>query len=456
MGENTLTCSHKDCPEPIYEKGKCIFHCGKDDWFEVDDKDEQDWSKSKEKVEFFWEELEKRFVNQNFYIFTYFIFPVFLDNSFFARDERSEIKSYCDFGRSIFLDEAIFLNCHFLNETFFSLVQFRKGLKFESCSFKKLESSFSFFCKKIDFQSIEFFDNTSFSMMFFSEEPIDIIMLGITIHKNFIFSIQNIYQHNNIREDARNFKNYKYSDKPRIKELTMSQLVIMDKANAQFWLPSATVDKFWIVGVTNNGNLRIYDLKIVSDLFITMADMGKAFLLNVDCLNCETIKINRSFLSEITFNSVNWGDKRRIEYNRDTFRQLKHAYDRQVNYIEANEFYALEMKAYEKDLKEKYSCYAERIFSVDWLVFRLGWFASNHSQYWILPLAWMLVSSIGFYESAVYAAGLEQGWNCYFSFANPFSTKYDGDGLGWWILNKAFFAFFAYHFIVSLRRNTKR
>jgi hypothetical protein len=28
-------CSHEGCEKEVFEGGKCIFHCPKDDWFEV-------------------------------------------------------------------------------------------------------------------------------------------------------------------------------------------------------------------------------------------------------------------------------------------------------------------------------------------------------------------------------------------------------------------------------------
>ena len=69
--------------------------------------------------------------------------------------------------------------------------------------------------------------------------------------------------------------------------------------------------------------------------------------------------------------------------NRETARIIKNFYDNSNNIIEANKFYALEMKEREKELKWHKE-------PLDWLVFKVHGLASNHSQDWTLALFWII------------------------------------------------------------------
>jgi hypothetical protein len=77
--------------------------------------------------------------------------------------------------------------------------------------------------------------------------------------------------------------------------------------------------------------------------------------------------------------------------NRETARIIKDSFEKQNNIIEANKFYALEMKEREKELEEDIKK-GKNIF--EWLVFKIHGLASNHSQDWLLPIFWILNISI--------------------------------------------------------------
>ncbi|RXJ99153.1 hypothetical protein CRU98_07255 [Arcobacter sp. CECT 8986] len=73
--------------------------------------------------------------------------------------------------------------------------------------------------------------------------------------------------------------------------------------------------------------------------------------------------------------------------NRETARIIKDSFEQQNNIIEANKYYAIEMKKREeeltKDLKE-----GKNFF--EWLVFKVHGISSNHSQDWLLALFWIM------------------------------------------------------------------
>lgn len=80
--------------------------------------------------------------------------------------------------------------------------------------------------------------------------------------------------------------------------------------------------------------------------------------------------------------------------NRETARIIKDSFEKQNNIIEANKFYALEMKEREKELEEDIKK-GKNIF--EWLVFKIHGLSSNHSQDWLLALFWIFI--VGFIAS---------------------------------------------------------
>lgn len=76
--------------------------------------------------------------------------------------------------------------------------------------------------------------------------------------------------------------------------------------------------------------------------------------------------------------------------NRETARIIKDSFEKQNNIIEANKFYALEMKEREKELDSKKDFF-------EWLVFKFHELSSNHSQDWTLVLFWII--NINFFYS---------------------------------------------------------
>jgi hypothetical protein len=74
----------------------------------------------------------------------------------------------------------------------------------------------------------------------------------------------------------------------------------------------------------------------------------------------------------INFLDINCGNEVNVS-NRETARIIKDSFEQQNNIIEANKFYALEMKEREKELE-----FNKEPF--EWLVFKIHGLSSNHSQ----------------------------------------------------------------------------
>lgn len=188
--------------------------------------------------------------------------------------------------------------------------------------------------------------------------------------------------------------------------------------------------------------------------------------------------------------------------SRETARIIKDSFEKQNNIIEANKFYALEMKEredeLERDIKE-----GKNFF--EWLVFKIHGLSSNHSQDWLLALFWIISftllsvtiekifsSHIGLSDkcvvsflifsmiviSNIYLANSKKVYylifiaiyffiyliftedfylKCFSKTLNPFSLMQANDPInGIELLYKIIIAYLIYQLIISIRQNTRR
>lgn len=80
----------------------------------------------------------------------------------------------------------------------------------------------------------------------------------------------------------------------------------------------------------------------------------------------------------------------KIETSRETLRIIKHSFDKVGNYIEANKFFALEMRKYKQDL-------ADKPLSQEKFVFWLNEKISNFGQSYLRPIVWIVFFSVIYY-----------------------------------------------------------
>jgi hypothetical protein len=129
---------------------------------------------------------------------------------------------------------------------------------------------------------------------------------------------------------------------------------------------------------------NFYDLVVFSHvIFIEnikfkYTNFGKAVIFRDASFN-QKIDLRDSIFKE----KSNFLNIKINKLNRETARIIKNSFEQQNNIIEANKFYALEMKEMEKELK-----FYKKPF--EWLVFKIHGLASNHSQEWLLALFWII------------------------------------------------------------------
>ena len=102
-----------------------------------------------------------------------------------------------------------------------------------------------------------------------------------------------------------------------------------------------------------------------ANLEIKNSDLKDICFINCDFSDQNTkLEVDSSFLGNANFLNVKWGKiaewrickdsfKQAPESAREVYRQLKLVHDKQKDHITANAFYALEMRAYEKQLKKE-------------------------------------------------------------------------------------------------------
>ncbi|NPA51700.1 MAG: hypothetical protein GXO22_02270 [Aquificae bacterium] len=167
---------------------------------------------------------------------------------------------------------------------------------------------------------------------------------------------------------------------------------------------------------------------------------------NCDFSQADRITIKKSIIEDISFNNIDWGEITENRINpelfredpksaRETYRQIKYVLDKQADHINANWFYALEMRAYERYLdnylnikgrwkvfknyvadtlkrkvglsKNWFKNLLERIKNngggcqqkeselvKDFIIFKIHKNISNFGQSWVRPLALIVLTTI--------------------------------------------------------------
>ncbi|MDX4060646.1 hypothetical protein Q6A89_08990, partial [Aliarcobacter skirrowii] len=243
-------------------------------------------------------------------------------------------------------------------------------------------------------------------------------------------------------------------------------------------------------------NIEIDNLNFNENTFLDRLDFIDVEIKNKIDLQNSFIPTNSSFFGLKSSKGI-------VDVaNRETARKIKDSFEKQNNIIEANKYYALEMKKREEELEKDLKS-GKNFF--DWLVFKIHGISSNHSQDWLLTLFWIisftflsvsiekifsssltssdkgvlsfLVFSI-IVASNIYLSNTKkayylisifiyyciysiftQDWllKCFSNKLNPFSIMTGNEELTFSaLIYKIIIAYLIYQFIVSIRQNTRR
>lgn len=85
---------------------------------------------------------------------------------------------------------------------------------------------------------------------------------------------------------------------------------------------------------------------------------------------------------------------------------------------------------------------------------------SNFSRSWFQPFVWFFVIGFAFYYPYIWVEIIKSNYSDNFGlFLNPFVRQEANifkEFYTWWLLHKVISGFVIYHFIIALRRQTKR
>ncbi|MDN5049563.1 hypothetical protein [Aliarcobacter butzleri] len=276
------------------------------------------------------------------------------------------------------------------------------------------------------------------------------------------------------------------------------------------FLFDSNINYFKITNLNMNiMSIQLGEIKnaIFKDLIINNANFEQnVFLYKLDFLDIKIkikIDLQNAIIPEIsTFLGLEFENDSGVS-NRETARKIKNSFEKQNNIIEANKFYALEMKEREKELEEDIKD-GKNFF--EWLVFKIHGLSSNHSQDWTLALFWILsftftfltmefvnthylthtvdyilidmIIFLGFvygnyliieYEKInkflyigiyyIFYGFFSQDWllKCFSNKLNPFSIMTGNEELTFsGLIYKIIIAYLIYQLIISIRQNTRR
>jgi hypothetical protein len=311
-------CSQENCDLEVFENSdKCILHCEKDDWYDVDDKN-KNWDKSNEKITTFWESFYEKYTLSQIQLFGIkdVAFPKFESQGGLAKQSSK---------RMIF--EHLNIN-----------------LRFEDCIFEDKISLYKY-SHELKFMNCEFRDKFE----------IVIRKKGITtfIHCNFQYL---------------EFRSVDIEDTIKFEDCIIGEFILR---NVDFEFI------FSFIKTTINKKIELDHVEFSEEAFF----------------NESTINDKLDLTKTIFYKQKNFYKLETNIANRETARIIKDSFEQQNNIIEANKFYALEMKEREKELKQDRE--EDKNF-FEWLVFKIHGLSSNHSQDWVLSIFWILSFSFGY------------------------------------------------------------
>jgi len=202
------------------------------------------------------------------------------------------------------------------------------------------------------------------------------------------------------------------------------------------------------------------DLQIIENHNDDFSKMRELRLKNTTIKNAvfDKLRYEKFIMNDAHVSGAKIGFVKFKEGSRETNRFFKNYYDSISDYIQANEYYKQEMIEQYKVTQDK----GEQ-FILFW-----GKWISNFGQSWLRPLLWALLITILCYRIANYEllslSGFRENhiaWmlNDILKFANPLNSDSKANyGLFYWawMFHKLIMSALLYHFVVAVKRKTRR
>lgn len=447
-------CTHQNCQSEVYDSQsqKCIFHCEKDDWFHINDRDKLVWDQ--EKVTLFWQQLNQFLkpyyldassdemihssmlhkitafgngTSKKYIAITNIIIPslentdnldsfyeyYYFDNCTFVGDfkinlklEDNHLKVDFDFSQSTFNGKFIIKsdsagidgNIKFAGTKHFDDISF-EGDYFKSIQIKNINHNYHhnksvniYFSPSLLLRHMTF-DNLIFSHL--DKSKIDNIFIGYAKVNHLFFgeTIDGVCKLNSFKIKKSEI------NKCNISDLCTNELILENitfKDNSQINIINIETNNLIINELYQNSEFINLNQITVKEIFkCNKAELFGVIFDNFDVSNAKTKEILKTSFSGSHLNSVNWGNINEINSSRDIFRQLKSLNDEKANYVDANNFFVKEMKEYKKELS------THKWFSNWWeekIVFLVNEQLSNFGRSWFQSLIWFFLISLIFFN----------------------------------------------------------
>ena len=449
-----MDCSIGGCKRDTFLNGKCIFHCEKDGWTVK--------ARSQE-ITTFWEKTIEYVVKQSGHHFAYFVFPTFpLD---------AEGLPYFLSTRGLtFPKKAVFDNAEFRGSTSFKKVTFAQGASFKNAEFIKeavfTETQFS---GETSFEWVQFLSTCRFSNTSFHA---DTNFRGALFNGNVSF------------QDVSSSGRFVFTPSS-VDYLNFSRISFM---NSDVELGPAEMTQLIFNGLSfTHSSFRMDPVKVKGNCAIVHSRFDGADIFGLDVSSAKNVTIEKTSFASSIFNNTEWGNIKRIKGDRDTFRQLKVANEKQGNYLDANGFYAMEMRAHRRELRNGgppwENMQTRALFTIrDWL--------SEFSTNWVRPIVWFFATGMFFFlfmsflldyemikfnidnqkldfwptifDKFIFHAHqniMDLEWNKLFIFMNPLESESKDvfpDYYILWLIYKVISVFLIYQFITALFRQSRR
>jgi hypothetical protein len=209
------------------------------------------------------------------------------------------------------------------------------------------------------------------------------------------------YIDNNSKFGSVAFKDSKFLMDFKIKDSNFEKLSFDNLKfyiSNKFILQKIDIDEFELINNENESEKFLLDyVKVNKKMLIKRTRFESETFNQMDISKCD-IEIDDSSFNDSFFETVKWGQitEDRFKADRNIFRQLKHRSENHKNFIDADGFYALEMKERKKELnaeRKQLLSMKDKIinFFSHTAIFYLHEKTSNFSQSWILPIILILI-----------------------------------------------------------------
>ncbi len=136
--------------------------------------------------------------------------------------------------------------------------------------------------------------------------------------------------------------------------------------------------------------------------------------------------------------------------SQETYRIIKHNFQKLGNVIEANKYHALELEA-NRDKIWSTDKFSFELLS-DGLISCFNWVSSNYSRYWILPLFWIFLVGL----ITAQQLGCNNLWVDTIRYSTITQYDFINSHPVLFLFNKAALGFLYYQFIIAIRKNTRK